>query len=72
MIRIYISEILGKRKMSRKQLSDLSGVGLSTISKLYYEDVKLISIDNLNKICNTLKCPLSDIIEHFPDEQEKS
>ena len=30
---------------------------------------KLVSMATLNKICNTLKCDISDVIKHFPDNE---
>lgn len=30
---------------------------------------KFVSMSTLNKICNTLQCDISDIIQHFPDNE---
>ncbi len=64
MIHIKLSEILGKRKMTRKRLSELTGVRANTIGDIYNEKVKKIDIETLDRICTVLDCSLSDIIEH--------
>ena len=38
MIRIKLSDLLGKHKMSQKALSDLTKIRPATISKMYYEE----------------------------------
>lgn len=40
MIRIKLSDLLGKHKMSQKALSDLTKIRPATISKMYYEESK--------------------------------
>lgn len=64
MIRIKLSEVLGKNKMTRKHLSELIGVRPNTIGDLYNEKVKKIDIETLNKICEVFECDISDILEY--------
>lgn len=40
MIRIKLSDLLGKHKMSQKALSNLTNIRPATISKMYYEESK--------------------------------
>jgi len=62
MIRITLSEVLGKKKMTRKKVSELTGVRANTIGDLYNEKVKKIDLDTLNKICSVLDCSISDLL----------
>ncbi|EQF29822.1 helix-turn-helix transcriptional regulator [Clostridioides difficile] len=67
MIRIKISELLGKCKMSRIELSEKTGIRPSTITALYNETIKRIDIDMLDKLCDVFDCNIEDIIEHVKD-----
>ena len=68
MIRIKLSDLLGKHKMSQKALSNLTNIRPATISKMYYEESKRLDIEQLNSICNVFKCEISDLLEFIPDE----
>lgn len=70
MIRIKLSDLLGKHKMSQKALSNLTNIRLATISKMYYEESKRLDIEQLNSICNVFKCEISDLLEFIPDENK--
>lgn len=67
MIRIKLSELLGKNKMTRKTLAELVGVRPNTIGELYNEKVKRIDLELINNICNELNCELTDLIEYVHD-----
>ena len=69
MIRIKLSELLGKNKMTRKALAELVGVRPNTIGDLYNESVKRIDIEVINDICNVLDCDLSDLLEYVKDDE---
>ena len=68
LIRIKLSEPLGKNKMTRKALAELVGVRPNTIGDLYHEKVKRVDLELLNNICRVLDCDLSDLLEYQPDE----
>lgn len=70
MIRIKLSDLLGKHKMSQKALSNLTNIRPATISKMYYEESKRLDIEQLNSICNVFKCEISDLLEFLPDENK--
>lgn len=70
MIRIKLSDLLGKHKMSQKALSNLTNIRPTTISKMYYEESKRLDIEQLNSICNVFKCEISDLLEFIPDENK--
>ena len=70
MIRIKLSDLLGKHKMSQKALSNLTNIRPATISRMYYEESKRLDIEQLNSICNVFKCEISDLLEFIPDENK--
>lgn len=71
MIKIKLSEILGREKMTRKKLSELIGVRPNTIGDLYNEKVRKIDLDLLDRICTVLKCDVSDLLEYVTEKEEK-
>ena len=70
MIRIRLSDLLGKHKMSQKALSDLTKIRPATISKMYYEESKRLDIQQLNSICHVFNCEISDLLEYIPDDDK--
>ena len=69
MIRIKLSDLLGKHKMSQKALSDLTKIRPATISKMYYEEIKRIDIKQLDNICKAFNCEISELLEYIPDKK---
>ena len=69
MIRIKLSDLLGKHKMTQKALAELAHMRPATVSKMYYEEVKRIDVTQLNNICKTFNCKISDLLEYIPDDK---
>lgn len=69
MININVSEWLGKRKMTQKRLSELTGIRPATIHALYHEDIKRIEIKQINALCKALDCQPGDLLTYVPDEE---
>ncbi|ASA22770.1 helix-turn-helix domain-containing protein [Paenibacillus donghaensis] len=67
MIKIKVAEMLGKHKMSRKDLSDLTGIRQNTIGLLYDEKIKRIEVEWLDRMCKVFNCSLSELIEYVED-----
>lgn len=70
MIRIKLSDLLGKNKMTQKALADLTHIRPATISKMYYEEVKRIDIKHLDNMCKAFNCEISELLEYVPDKKE--
>ena len=70
MIRIKLSDLLGKNKMTQKALADMTHIRPATVSKMYYEEVKRVDIKQLNNICKAFNCEISELLEFIPDEKE--
>lgn len=69
MIRIKVAELLGKHKMNRKQLSQLTGIRPNTVSMLYDETIKRIDIEMIDKLCKVFNCNPCDIFEYIEDDE---
>ena len=67
MVKIKLSELLGKEKMTQKSLAELANMRPATVSKMYYEEIKRIDIKHINNICRVFNCKISDLLEYIPD-----
>lgn len=72
MIRIKLSDLLGKHKMTQKTLADLAHIRPATVSKMYYEETKRLDINQLNNMCKVFKCEISELLEYVPDDDKSS
>lgn len=70
MIKIKLSDLLGKNKMTQKALSEMTNIRPATVSKMYYEEVKRIDINQLNNLCKAFNCEISELLEYIPDEKK--
>ena len=69
MIKIYLSKLLGEKRMNQTELAKKTGIRKETIFLIYHEYVKRIDVRHLDKICKALDCKLSDLIEYIPDKK---
>lgn len=70
MIRIKVSELLGRHKMTQKSLSEKTGIRPGTVSALYHETVKRLEIEHLDKLCEVFNCQPGDLLEYVPDKEK--
>lgn len=56
--------------MSQAALARVTGIRPSTISDLYNEMAERVGLEQLDKICETLECPLSDIMKYVPGNKK--
>ncbi len=68
MIKIKISELLGRHKMTQKALADATGIREATISNLYHEVTKRIEIEHIDKLCEALHCQVGDLFEYVKND----
>nr|WP_319488594.1 helix-turn-helix transcriptional regulator [uncultured Caproiciproducens sp.] len=71
MIRINLSKKLGEERMSQAALARATNIRPTTISDLYNEMAARVGLEQLDKICEVLDCPLSDIMEYVPGNKKK-
>ena len=71
MIRIKLSDLLGKHKMTQAALAKSANIRPATISKMYYEESKRLDVLQLNRICSVFNCEISDLLEYIPDKENK-
>lgn len=67
MITNKLSEIAGRKRIKMSEISRMTGIGYSTVQRLYNNEVGRIEFDVLNKLCNFLECTPNDLLEFKPD-----
>lgn len=72
MIKLKLSDLLGKHKMTQKALAEKTGIRPGTVSKMYYEEIKRIDIMHLDSICDLFDCSLSELIEFVPEDRSNT
>lgn len=61
------SRILGERLLKVSDVHDGTGISKSTLTQIYYQRVTSVRLDTLQKICDYLHIPLSELIEYVPE-----
>jgi putative transcriptional regulator len=56
--------------MSQKQLSELTGIRLPTLSKYENGTAKTICVEYFNKLCEVFNCQISDLIVYCPNDDK--
>lgn len=59
---IKIEEILEKRKMSKYEFSEKTGIRITRVKKLVNGELDKIAVAELEIICKVLNCKIEDII----------
>lgn len=70
MVKIHLSAIMGKERITQAELSRRTGIRYNTINDLYHELALGIRFEHLERICEVLDCDFSDLIEYIPDKKK--
>lgn len=75
MIKIHLSTILGKYRMTQAELSRKTGIRPATICDIYdiYNEMcDRINLEHLDRICEVLNCDISELLEYQPNKIKKT
>ncbi len=61
-------EFIEKRRIGLTEISEKTGIHLSTISRIANQKASNTTIGNIEKLCAFLKCEIQELIEFMPDE----
>ena len=64
MLKCNLRQLLFDRNMNQSDLYRKTGIRLNTIHLYFHSIIKRMNVDDLTKICDTLHCDLSDLIEY--------
>lgn len=72
MIKFKVKVMLAVRKMTQKQLAEVTGIRPPTVSAICLGTVKHIPVDVLDKMCKALNCQPADLMEFVDTPSEIS
>ncbi|MFB5192021.1 helix-turn-helix domain-containing protein [Alicyclobacillus fastidiosus] len=67
MIRVKLSELLGKRRKKVTELAEATGIHHNTLYRLYHEDSTRVDLAVLEKLCEYFNCRIEDLLEYDKD-----
>ena len=67
MIKNRFAELLGIKRMDRREVVKLTGINRQTLRNIYYDKSKGIEFETLNKLCFALDCTPNDLFKYIHD-----
>lgn len=71
-IKINLSEMLGRHKMTQKAFSEKTGIRPATVSMMYHETLRRLDLDQLDAMCQVFGCQPGDLLDYISDEPQNS
>lgn len=65
-----LSALMGAKRVRISDLHQATGISRTTLSALYHERATNVGVDILQKVCDYLQVPLSELIEYVPEQKE--
>ncbi|WP_394708367.1 helix-turn-helix domain-containing protein [uncultured Desulfuromusa sp.] len=65
------SEFKLGRRISLKEISEETGIHLSTLSRVANQKASNTTIGNLEKICLFFGCKIQELVEFLPDQDDQ-
>ena len=65
---IKLDEQLQKNNLSRNKFAQRAEMQRTQLNKYLRNDIALLNIDVLARMCSVLKCNISDILEYIPPD----
>ena len=72
MIKIVLSRKLGELRITQTELSSATNIRRATIGEWFNDMKDTIDLEYLDRICESLDCPVSDILEYEPNKRPKT
>ena len=72
MIKFKIHSLMGERRMTQKELAEISNIHPSIIAKYYHDTIIRINREHLDEFCKIFDCNIQDLIEYVPDEENSN
>ena len=68
MIKCNLSTILGSKRMTRSELSEKSGLSMTSIKPFYDDTWKGVRRDTLEALCKVLDVGINELFEYVDQE----
>lgn len=69
MVEFDIRVIMAERRMNQKQLSAITGIDKSAISRYYNYETRKIDLNHISIICDKLNCSPNDLFKMKSDQK---
>ena len=63
MIRLNLSKFMGINKMTIQEVHEKTGLSRNAVSDLYHENVKLIRLDTIERLCELFDVQPGELLE---------
>lgn len=63
-----LSHILGAKRLKMSEVARQTGIGKTTLLRLYHDKAKGVRFDVLAKLCKFLNCQPGDLLVYVPDD----
>lgn len=70
-IKVYLEDVLRKKKMTSKELCEYIGITEANLSILRSGKAKGVRFSTINKICYFLECDIGDILKFDGNLEEE-
>ena len=70
-IKINIEEKLNEKGLSKNKFSQKAEMQRTQLNKYINNEIVLLNIDVLARMCAVLECDISDILEYVPENKNK-
>lgn len=70
MIKNKVSEKMGGSLTKITQVSKLTGISRSALTKIYYKRSSGISFDTLNALCTFFNCEIGELFEYINEDDK--
>lgn len=71
MMHNHFASILGDRLITITKVYKDTGIARSTLANLYYRKSRNVNFKTLERLCDYLQVPLSELIEYIPNGSKK-
>lgn len=68
MVKTRLHILLAERRLTQKELSELTGIGKNTINRYCNDTWVKINKEDIDVLCKFFKCKITDLIEYVEDE----
>lgn len=69
MIINHLSEIMGRKRLSQRDVVRGTGLAINTVAGLYNDTSKRVDTETIDKLCSFLEVSVGDIFEYRKDEK---
>ncbi|TYA10947.1 helix-turn-helix transcriptional regulator [Paenibacillus faecis] len=67
----HLSEIMGRKRLTQRDVVRGTGLAINTVAGLYRDESKRVDLDTIDKLCKFLGVTVGEIFEYKEDEEDE-